>query len=133
MFGIIPLVISIILAGLVAASVTMVSGTIFSDSNAETIAQTTIKDGDKILNAIEMYKFDHSGVFPAALADIVNSPKYFSGNSESWTMGSAGLEKPVEQDVCDITNKRYGYEDPAPSCTSVPSDLKDARYYCCSN
>lgn len=141
MFGLIPMVITILLAAVVAAAFSFFGGAIFGDSSEEAQALRIVNEGEQIASAIKMFRF-HEFKSPTDLAgEILNNTKYYKGGSDTasgtWSAAPsslAGVAATVEnENVCKVVNEKLGFTDPVPTCDAVPPALSDtSRFYCCS-
>jgi hypothetical protein len=136
MFGLIPLVITIILAALVAGMVAYLSGDVFTASTEKAKTQKSINDGEQLLNGINMYKFENGGfeMVDGAydLEPILTSDRYYRGSGTTWVARPGGLSTSTTEGSCSDINSEAGYEGPVPSCDSVPEELDKKKYYCCT-
>ena len=139
MFGMIPLVITIILASVITISVSYFGGDIFADSTDRANVRKVINQGEQIFNAIKMYQFKEQESPTDIQVDILENTKYYSGGSSGsgsiWAQSGDGLYSTVPTTgECKLINKEIGYDGPVPDCTAVPNDLRtSSKFYCCSN
>jgi hypothetical protein len=136
MFGLIPLVVTIILAGLITGMVAYISGDVFSGSSERAVARKAINDGEQLLNGINMYKFDKGGfkMVDGAidLEPILTSDRYYRGSGTTWAPRAGGLSTSTEVGACAAINSEAGYDGAVPDCGTIPEELEEKKYYCCS-
>jgi hypothetical protein len=137
MFGLIPLVITIILAGIITGMVAYFSGDVFSGSSERAVARKAINEGEQLVNAINMYRFDKGmlEVVDGALVldPILDSDRYYRGSGITWTTRAGGLSTSIEGGACAAINSEAGYDGAVPACDSIPVGLEKKKYYCCSD
>lgn len=143
MFGLIPMTITIILAGVVLLSVAYMGGGIYSESSEEAKAIRVVNEGEQIASAVKMYRFKEMKSPTDVMTQVVENDEYYKGGAQTiagnWQsadgIGLDGLMANVENEsVCKAVNARLGYTDPVPDCSAVPTELSDkSRYYCCTS
>lgn len=139
MFGLIPLVATIILATIVGGGIAYYGGEIFSGSSIQAESQQVVNEGDQIYTAIKMYRLDNGelpddGSGNLDLALILGDTRYYNGTSTDWSANSGGVGRTMaNEQACLLVNERQGYSSATvPSCASIPAALNDAKYYCCT-
>lgn len=132
MFGLIPMVMTIILAGVVTLSMVYMSGDIYSGSSESANSQGYINEADQVLNAIELYQFENGGDLPASLSDITTNKRYVRSIDGSWSFVSKGIGLQIEGPSCEAINEAQGYTGSIPDCSALPAALTGKRYYCCN-
>lgn len=136
MFGLIPIVITVILTGFIVASIAYFSGDVFSESADKAKARKLINEGEQIINSVKMYRMEKRRYPDDLKVDVLDDRRYYTGGSNSsWafdgTLGGASIQL-SGVDQCEAVNAELGYTDPVPSCSTVPAELAAKKYYCCT-
>lgn len=83
MFGLIPMVITIILAGLITAAVAFIGGDIFSDSSLSAKANTFVNEGSQVRSASQIYRVTQ-GAWPTVVTDLTGATPSYLGSAPSY-------------------------------------------------
>jgi hypothetical protein len=82
MFGLIPMVITIILAGLITAAVAYLGGDIFTDSSVRAKANTFINEGSQVRSAAQIFRATKA-TWPADIAALTDPDPSYLGSTPS--------------------------------------------------
>lgn len=106
MFGLIPMVITIILAGLITGAVAYLGGDIFTSSSVKANANTFINEASQVRSASQLFRVNEAA-WPSAVTDLTSAtPSYLSSTpSVTYTIDAgtgyvtyAGAE--INDDIC---------------------------------
>lgn len=139
MFGLIPMAITILLSGIVITAVAFLGGDAFTEGSAQAQARKVINQGEQISAAIDMYKLVN-GSLPvdgggfSDLTPIISDSRFYGGGDKGiWGFSLDGASTQVSGiDQCDAVNEEQGYTGPTPDCSSIPPQLAEKKFYCCS-
>ena len=135
MFGLIPMVITIILAGLITAAVAYLGGDIFTESSISAKANTFVNEGSQLRSAAQLFRVNEAA-WPAAISDLTNTipgPSYMSSEpSNTYTFDATGIVSATSTDntddlTADICNKiqdaAVGNETPVTGSAPIAGQL----------
>lgn len=111
-------------------------GDSYTDSVLKGEATESISQAEQITTMIQIYKVNEKQS-PADLSTITSDPYYNRTQSDmGWSYDATAntAYKAMESEqYCETVNEEMGYTGSAPSCSSVPAELADRKYYCCVN
>lgn len=130
------LFIALVLGAIVISAADYIGGESGSESTVKANALSLRNEASQISGKIDIYKaINKSG--PSNFSDIMSDKFYNASQSDfGWTFDSAsGIAYKVldNEKYCKAVNYELGYDGPAPSCSSIPSELSGRSYYCCTN
>ena len=129
-------ILAIALSAIAALIAAFIIGDFWKSSLDDAEAVKKINEGTHIIGAIDAYVVENYKI-PKNLTDITENKRYTKKSSSfDWnydeTAGHAFtiMEKETQ---CDAVNGYLGYDGSTPSCDSIPSELSDEGFYCCTN
>lgn len=138
MFGLIPMVITIILAGLITAAVAYLGGDIFTDSSVRAQANTFINEGSQVRSAAQVYRATEAEWPQNHTADLTADGKYLGSEpTYDYTIdGASGIvtstDSDITEDICIKIQEAAGDEtdDVGYTLPTAVADINDQLFGC---